>query len=128
MINYRDDIFFRHVIVYTSFFFFFIISSLILNVWASSGRSFSRGPPGGAAVVDAHNVSHRVFTRFFWLVLTGGIFVITSSTGSKTGFGLHSSDTVVYRHFILVKAKNKKFCGLSSDLVFLSSFLSLKAF
>ena len=102
MINYRDDIFFRHVIVYTSF-FFFIISSLILNVWASSGRSFSRGPPGGAAVDDAH----RVFTRFFWLVLTGGIFVITSSTGSKTGFGLHSSDTVVYRHFILVKAKNK---------------------
>jgi len=49
-----------------------------------------------------------VFSRdFFWLVLTGGIFVITSSTGSKTGFGLHSSDTVVYRHFILVKAKNK---------------------
>jgi hypothetical protein len=66
-----------------------------------------------------------VFSRdFFWLVLTGGIFVITSSTGSKTGFGLHSSDTVVYRHVILVKAKNKNFCGLSSDLVFLCSFLS----
>jgi|ERR1740116_444709 len=73
MINYRDDIFFRHVIVYTSFFLFLIISSLILNVWASSGRSFSRGPPGGAAVVDAHYISHRVFTRFFWLVLTGGV-------------------------------------------------------
>ena len=65
MINYRDDIFFRHVVVYTSFFLFFIISSLILNVWASSGRSFSRGPPGGAAVDDAHYISHRVFTRFF---------------------------------------------------------------
>lgn len=43
--------------------------------------------------------------------------MITSSTGSKTGFGLHSSDTVVYRHFILVRAKIK-ICGLSSGLVF----------
>jgi hypothetical protein len=35
------------------------------------------------------------------------VFVITSSTGSKTGFGLHSSDTVVYRHYILLKAKKQ---------------------